>query len=264
MQKNKRYMPVTTTAVQPAKKTIHPRLSTLLVVFNLPLRHAQIRLFRQAVLQGIENDAEREMFSNEAHTPGGVKRLTTYPLIQFRQHEGYAALFALQAGVPQLEKFVQQFAHARKPQPISWKGRPFALQVVKRERENMFEVKPFNPALRPVPVVYRLHTWLPFSKDNYNWWKENRNLPDSDKTKKLEQLLVSHLCSFIFYTGGHIPRAKIKLRILDKDRLKQVFFKDIGQVAYDIRYTVNLQLPPWIGLGNHPGQGFGWQRPETD
>lgn len=248
-------------------KTLHPTINSLLIIFNLPLTNGKVHQFRQDVLNCIPDAEEREIWSNEAADKNGkAKRKDTYPLIQFRCHEHQAALFALQAGVPLVEKFLETYCNPGKKnrKPFFVNNDKFFLEVQYRDSKDNFIVKPFNPKLRTHPVIYRLHTWLPFSSSNYEWWKANRNEPDTVKTKKLEQLLVSHLCTFIHYTGGFIPRQKIKLTVLDKDRLKQVIYKDIGQVAFDIRYTVNLQLPQYIGLGNHPSHGFGWQRLEKE
>ena len=129
-------------------------------------------------------------------------------------------------------------------------------------KENKFALRVFSPKFRTETVVYRLQTWLPMNKENYALWKVNRKAPDIHKTAKLQEILISHICAFISASGNFIPKQRIKLIILDKDRLKKVFFKDIGVVAFDLRYTVNLELPSFIGLGNHPAFGYGWQRLE--
>ncbi len=262
-------MPLTTKTRKPTTtaKTTTPSINSLLVVFNLPINNSELPLFRQAVLNCIESDSEREAWSNEAADKEGKTMYRSgYPLIQFRSYQKMAAIFALQAGVPLVEKFVQQYANrsGKNNNPFIWRGRPYPLEQTLLEKENNFTIKTFVAKLRPLPVVYRLHTWLPLNKENYAWWKENRNLPDITKTKRLEQLLVNHLAAVISATGGYIPKQKIKLTILDKDRLKQINFKETGLVAFDIRYTVNLQLPQYIGLGNHPAFGFGWQRLERE
>jgi len=266
----KNTMPVLTktTEKKTTSKTVSSTVTSLWVVFNLPLHYGDIQLFREAILHCIKEDQERIIVSNEDDRKGDKeKNISTYPVVQFRCHQQKAAIFAIKQGVHIIEKFLLQYCHAdkRKTNPFPWNGDKWHLQDVIKEKENNFEVKLVNPKLRIKPVVYRLHAWLPFSKDNYeNWWKPNRNLSDTEKTKKLEQILTGHLCAFIQHTGGYIPRHKFKLSILDKDRLKKIFYKEVGQVAFDIRYTVNLLLPERIGLGNHPAFGFGWQKLETE
>lgn len=251
----------------PTRKTTEPTVCSLWVVWNLPLRQSQIEDFREAFLHCISDRNDNLVAANKKTNKDGQETYSSaYPLMQFRCHRHHAALFAMGRAVPVLEKFLEQYCNPvpGKSKLFPWNGQSIQLQTLLREKENGFQVKLFNAKLRPKPLVYRLHTWLPFSKFNYeNWWKPNRNKPDTEKTKKLEELLTGHLCAFLQSQGGFIPRKKIKLRILDKDRLKKIFYKNEGQVAFDIRYTVNLHLPQHIGLGNHPAFGFGWQRMET-
>lgn len=245
-------------------KTVNPLVTTLYVQFNLPLNYGQISLFREEVLRCIPNDGEREVFSNETTDAAGrQKNMFRYPAIQFRVRNGLAVLWAMQNGVPLLEKFLQQYSRT-----FTWLHKPFNLQQVQHIKDNNYPVKAFNPKMRLLPVVYRLHTYLPFTNagptKNYTWLKENRNLPDTEKTKKIEQLLVNHICSFIHFGGGYIDKKKIKLVILDKVPLTKVFYNNIEYAAFDIRYTVNLNLPDYIGLGNICSHGFGWQRLEKE
>jgi|GEM_PF-1851142 len=240
-----------------------PAINALWLQFNLPLRHGDIKYFREAVLACLPATAKKIASNEEAGENGKAKQLSRYPQIQFRSYRGRAAIFALQEGVAVMEKFIQQYAGAQSKKIFHWQHAPFPLRVLIKEKENNSAVRHFNSKLRNELLVYKLHTWLPFNRENYeNWWKPNRNKPDTAKTKKLEELLVSHLCTLIHFTGGFIPKKKIKLSILDKDRLKKVFYKEEGQVAFDLRYTVNLELPQYIGLGNHSAFGFGWQTKE--
>ena len=61
-----------------------------------------------------------------------------------------------------------------------------------------------------------------------------------------------------------IPKQKIKLTILDKKLLEGVNFKGREHPAYEIRYTVNLNMPQFIAIGNKCSHGFGWQRQEEE
>lgn len=247
-----------------SKKAITPAVTTLYLQFNLQLHYSEISLFREAVLRCIPNQQEQEIFSNETIDKEGKKKNKfVYPLVQFRVRNGFAVLWAMQQAVPLVEKFLQQYS-----KQFKWGKRPFALQVQQREKENNYTVKLFNAKLRLQPVIYRLYAYIPFSNvgstKNYTWLKENRNLPDVQKTKKMEQLLTNHLCSFIHFSGGFIPKEKIKLTILDKKPLSKIFYNGIEYAAFDLRYTVNLNLPDYIGLGNNPSHGFGWQRLEKE
>lgn len=240
-----------------------PAISYCMVQFDLPLRHGQLPQFRESFLRGLETETEKRLVSHEyKNEEGKTIYEDRYPLIQFRCRQHRAAVYAIGEGVALLERFLHRHcpANPEKARPFVWEGGKVRLQVVQLEKEHN---RPLS-LIKEGPAIYRLHTWLPLNAINHQWWKENRNQPDVEKTKKLEQILVSHICVLIFKSGGYIARKRIKLRILDKDRLREVYYKDTGQVAFDIRFEVNLRLPPGAGLGNHPAFGFGWQRPEYE
>src|SRR5262249_10874263 len=152
-------------------------------------------------------------------------------------------------------------------QYFQWHGRPCQLQAVPGGvGRGHYPMQLCNPATAMRQPVYRLRYYLPFTNagnsKNYDLIKENANLPDIEKTKKLEQLLTNHLCSLIHYAGGYVPKKKIQLSILDKKPLGDIAFDGRGYKACHIRYTVNMYLPGGIGLGNKCSHGFGWQQPE--
>lgn len=244
------------------QKTVYPRINFILIEFNLPLRPSQIHDFREAILRCIPDEAEREIFSNEWVEEGVRKTIVRYPLVQFRCRNGHAAIWAMQEAVPLVNKFMEQ---CRKK--FSWQGKKLELLISQLPMESKnYPVKLLNSRVQPEPVIYRLYYYIPFSNDNknknYDWWKASRNRPDTEKTRKLEELMVSHICSLIHYAGGFIAKKKIKLAILDKKLLEAVSFEGQTHVAFEMRYTVNLDLPDQVAIGNKCSHGFGWQRRE--
>ncbi len=241
------------------RKAVPPVINSVLAEFSLKIGHHQIHDFREAVLKCIPRDEEREIFSNEKWERGVKKTIVRYPKIQFRERNGHAAIWAVQEGAPRLIEFIQEYK-----QRFEWGGKKFSLNLLQLPEETKnFTLKPFRGKTTEPLQVYRLYYYIPFINENpgrnYDWYKASRNLPDIEKTKRLQELLTAHLCSFIHYTGGFIPKEKIKLTILDKKLLEGVTFKGRIHAAFEIRYTVNLPLPPFIGLGNKCSHGFGWQ-----
>lgn len=244
-------------------KTTSPIINTVLAEFSLRIGHNQIHDFREAVLHCIPGEKEREIFSNEKYEDGVKKTIVRYPKIQFRERNGHAAIWAMQEGVPLLYRFIQEYKGRFK-----WSGKKFDLNLAQLPVETKdFAVKTFRQKTTEPLQVHHLYYYIPFINENpnrnYDWYRDSRNLPDMEKTKKLEELLTSHLCSFIHYAGGHIPREKIKVTILDKKLLGGATFKGRPHAAYEIRYTVNLRLPDFIAVGNKCSHGFGWQRKEA-
>lgn len=248
--------------IKTKQKTVYPKINSILIEFNLELQPWQIHDFREAILRCISNPDEKEVFSNERWEKDSKKTIVRYPLVQFRTRNGHAAIWAMQGAVPLLHKFMEQYKKG-----FAWQGKKFPLLIAQLPIETKnYAVKIFNPKLRVNPVVYHLYYYIPFingnKNRNYDWFKDNRNLPDIEKTRKLQELMTSHICSFIHYSGGFIPKEKIKLIILDKKLLENVSFEGREHAAYEIRYTVNVNLPDFIGIGNKCSHGFGWQRLE--
>lgn len=254
----------TLTATTPKTKTTYPVINTVLIEFSLMLRPDELHDFREAVLNCIPLPEEREIFSNENWESGSKKTIVRYPMVQFRQRNGHAAIWAMQTAIPVLYKFIHQYK-----QNFTWRNKKFQLHIAQLPiEENNFRIDIIKPnPLMPLRV-YHLFYYIPFINDNknnnYDWYKQNRNLPDIEKTKKLEALLTAHICSFIHYAGGFISKQKIKLAILDKKLLKGVHFKSREYPAYEIRYTVNINLPSFIAIGNKCSHGFGWQIQEAE
>lgn len=242
------------------RRTIYPVVNTMLIEFNLKLHHSQIHEFRHAVLSAISDSSQREVFSNERSENGNKKTIVRYPAVQYRVRNGHAAIWAMQHAVPLMHTFMQQYSPR-----FMWQGkhRPLALaQLPVETKDHTIKI------CRPPYPIYHLYYYLPFINDNqnrnYDWYKNSRNLPDTEKTKKLQELLKSHISNFIHYAGGYIPQQKIKLTILDKKMLDDVTFEGRPCPACEIRYTASLQLPDFISLGNKRSHGFGWQVQETE
>ncbi len=244
------------------RKTTNPLINSMLAEFSLKIGPAQIHDFREAVLRCIPGGQAQEIFSNERTEDGLKKTIVRYPKIQFRERNGHAAIWAMQEGVPLLYRFIQEYKNR-----FAWNGRKFDLNLVQLPAETKdFVVSTCRKKTTEHMQVQHLYYYIPFINENpnrnYDWHKASRNLPDIEKTKKLQELLTSHLCTFIHYAGGYIPKEKIKLTILDKKLLEGVTFKGRPHAAYEIRYTVNLRLPDFIAIGNKCSHGFGWQRQE--
>jgi hypothetical protein len=251
-------------AVVGKTKTTYPVITYTCLQFNLKITPSDIGLWREEVLKCIPDAQEREIFSNETKDANGRQRnIVRYPLVQFRVRDGYAVIWAMQGAVALVGKFVHQYK-----KNFTWRRKAYDLKVMDNAstQESNYPIRMFNSKLVIRPVVYRLNYYIPFTNagknKNYDWIKNNSNLPDTAKTKKIEELMTNHLCSVIHYAGGFIPKQKIKLTIIDKKLLEHVTFDGRKHLAYDIRYTVNLYLPDFIALGNKCSHGFGWQRLE--
>ena len=92
-------------------KTVYPNLffmgnfvRTLVITFDTPIRHQEIPLFRGSILKSLGNQADILCHN---HTGEGSLRYS-YPLIQYKQIRGKAALVCVEEGVDIIGQFLTQ------------------------------------------------------------------------------------------------------------------------------------------------------------
>lgn len=225
-------------------------IQTISLTFDLPFRHEQIPALRgaMAAFAGKEND----LFHNHdlSRDNGNDHYRHRYPLIQYRVHEGKAAIFGINKGAEALD-----FLRKRKDlSTFSMNGYRHPLQVINSQREGSWQLGITPPDQM---VRYRIYRYLPFHPENYRQYKSLFSL--QDKIAFLERLLRNHLVSF-FYGAGWNPETQPELTVVinDLDRVKKVKVMGINMMAFDLVFSVNSNLPEGIGIGRKTAFGFGW------
>lgn len=105
-----------------------------------------------------------------------------------------------------------------------------------------------------VTASYRVDSWLALNEENYRRYLELDGL--SDRVALLERLLVGNVLSMYKGCDVFIDRpVSIKVQDLSKPRL--VSYKSISLMAFDAKFSSNVPLPPYAGLGKHVSVGFG-------
>lgn len=226
-------------------------MKTALLLFNLHIKPQQIEHFRQACI--VSSGDPHALFSNEEKQPGGnVRHLNRYPLIQYRCSEGRAALWAADAGIAAMDKWMKKPNH-----PFQFFDHDHHLQVWQRDNNKNETVQLLRGKQQ---YFYKLHHWIPFMKEeNYQWWKNNRFGSDIEKTKKIETILFGHLANFTTEIAGWKKERyeKIKPVIIEKSGSFVVRHHDTGITAFNIIFSANIALPAGIGLGSLKSHGYG-------
>lgn len=226
-----------------------PALSILHTTFNLRLTHNNIESFRGAIseMAGIENNLfHNHNTSEEDHE----KFIYRYPLIQYRVHDGYATIFAVNEGVEALEKILKK----NKLSQFNINGRKFPLEITKRFENASFKLS-FTVANKL--NTYRIYKYIPFNPENYHKYKELPHM--RSKIEMLEKLMANHILSFAKTVNWKISKTKkINVIINDLDRVSKVQALAINMMAFDMVFSCNLNLPDRLSLGRKTAYGFGW------
>lgn len=227
-------------------------MKTLSLTFDLPLRHADLPAFRGAFAHMAGHD--QDLFhnhDNDAARAGDYHH--RYPLVQYRVHDGHAAILGINAGAEAIGRLHRDQRLA----DFSLGGWHKPLRVAHSRLQAP------APALldgSAAPRRYRLYHYLPFTSENYQHYKSLPGL--SDRVPFLERILQNHIVAMARGTGCDLPAdAPLAVRLQDIDRVKKVNALGTPMMAFDLVFTAQAQLPEGIGLGRKVAFGFGFTVP---
>ena len=221
------------------------QLSYLTAVFDLPLKDRDIPRWRSAwsEMAGFEMDR----FHN--HKPGDEGVIYRYPQVQYRTHQGKAALLAIGDATADVQQ-----ALSVGPWEIVWnyKPKPISLDDLQLEVHDIQLTDHF--------FEYRLCAYLPFNDRNFNRWKAAKGL--LSRIKILQGLLAGHLLNFATGIGWKIPR-RFEVEITNVEKEYSMPLHGVQRPAFDLTFRTDLQLPPDIGLGKGVSHGYGILKPRA-
>lgn len=256
-------------------------VKTLYIVFDYPTEHHQLHEFASKF------NALGELVY---HRDREGKNIQGYSSVQFREHGGYAAVFAVNEGATAIAEFVDSNS-------IPIRGLP--------KLDPNFELKKLTGS---ASHFYRLFRWIPmderyFPKKNNSesngaitpknaveGQSQSSVLPDHDnsirqnghdingvrkntidikpwnqifmdeKVRTLEKILVSNIIEFAQSVNWKISNNKsLQVRLHDIHHINTVNLFDTDMLAFDITYSANVALPEHLGLGRGKSVGYGWQ-----
>ena len=212
-------------------------LRTLQVRFDTPIARWELPLLRGAIISLLSRD--NTIYHN--HEAGGLRY--AYPLIQYRQIDGKAALVCVADGVDALRDLLQ--------------AESLETMIGKRHvtlRIEHIDADRHEVEMRDVPVIYQLSDWLPLNDKNYKLFERERGLVA--RVLKLQQILTGNILSMLKGVGIFVP-SLLETEITAMTPMRSVKYKGVPLVTLDIQFAANVSLPDQIGLGRHASVGFG-------
>jgi Cas6b C-terminal domain/Cas6b N-terminal domain len=218
-----------------------PKIRFLNVQFDAEVRGYEIPAFRAAVIEkaGRDNIAFHNHLTDHEFAYG-------YPVIQYKKVGGNPAIICVDYGVDEIHHFFQN---------QNWDiriGERVVPLVIKSLQMNQFNVQIWEKRFE-----YEIRNWLALNQENH--LKYGALTTDEERHELLRRVLV----------GNHIALAKgikwdvdkpIELHISDITHQKQTTFKGTKLLAFDLRFSSNVFLPDYIGLGKGVSHGFGTVR----
>ena len=213
------------------------KIKMLQVTFDATLEPYEIPAFRGAIASKVPIDSV--LFHN--HGAEGLRY--SYPLIQYKRNNKYASIVCLGEGVDQIHHFFEN-----KDWTINISGKKLAMKIDDLKMHN-HTVK-IDHALNR----YKIRNWMPLGDKAF---KEFVHLEDeAGRLEKLESKLVGNILSFAKGMNWHIDKNVI-CRIKEINNQKNVSFKGMKMITFDLEFSTNVSLPVGIGLGRKVGFGHG-------
>lgn len=214
------------------------RLKTLLVQFENKIPSHQTAAFRGAIIEKVG----RENILFHQHK-GDTALLYAYPLIQYKVIQGQASMICLGDGVNEIHKLFNQ-----EKWNINVNGEKMILKIDRLDLNHI--ILDISDKITP----YQIKNWIGLNERNYALYNSVKTT--EEKISILEKILIGNIISFAKGMEWEIDQ-KIELKIKDIISTKQIKFKGIPLMAFDLDFECNVSLPDYIGLGKSVSHGYG-------
>jgi len=214
------------------------KVKTLLAVFDNQMELGEVPAFRGAIIEKVGRD--NLLFHNHK---GENELLYQYPLIQYKVIRGRPAVFCVGDGVDSIHKLFSQ-----RNWDLKLNGEKYEMKI-DRLNMNNFTLNVWEKSFN-----YQIANWLALNAENYKIYKNTK--PLSEKIQLLERLLTGNILSFARGIEWQIEKT-IVVRITDITKEKILKYKNVPLQAFDIKFSTNVFLPDYIGLGKSVSHGFG-------
>lgn len=214
-------------------------IRTLTILFDTELKKTEIPLFRGAILHALGEKANT-LFHN--HSEGNTFRYS-YPLIQYKQLGGKAAIVCIEAGADIIGEFLTK-ADA-------------SLRIGDRQIEcNTLKIYTSRILVQTWEEQFHYHLtrWLPLNSKNYLAYQSAESV--IERMELLEGILKGNILSTLKGLSIFLEQ-ELQLKITDIGDPYLVRNKGIKLMAFNADFICNLSIPNNIGLGKNASIGYG-------
>lgn len=212
-------------------------IKSLIVKFENEVKPWEITNFRGAVVSSMENC--NILFHN--HKEEGLRY--SYPLIQYKRIRNKASIVCFGEGNDVISEF---FTQSDLQLRIGDNIVDIKVEDIKAERTLV--------QIWEKPLIYQLNNWLPLNEENYIVYKNTEGI--IERTRLLEKILLGNILSALKGLGIKIEE-EIKCSMSDVSDPKIVSFKKVKLMSFNCKFSSNISLPQYMGLGKHVSVGYG-------
>lgn len=203
----------------------------LILKFRNQLQPNEIKWFRGAVIHALSKD--NVLFHN--HIDKNYRY--AYPLIQYKLINRCATILCIEEGVEAIGNFFSNYNNL--------------IQI--GEKNMSLEIDYLRPSVFLLEVTervsrYSLHRWIPLNHENYQVYRTLEK--DEQRIHLLQKILIGNILSCLKGLNIYLDK-RITCRIQEITRIHTISNKGVNLLAFDLIFTTNLSLPPYIGLGKN-------------
>ena len=213
-------------------------IKTLVLKYDYHIQNKDIPKFRGAIIN--EDDNKNDILF---HSHDGNELRYAYPLIQYKSIKGNASIVAVDAGTDSLAKMIY----------------PYNREIVvghKRISTSICEsyACSTNVDYCDKPLRYVISNWLPLNSENIKAFYAADGIVE--QISLLERILTGNILSFAKGIGIHLE-SPIQTTIKSILRNEKVLYKEQDMESFDLKFSTNIRLPQYIGLGKGASTGHG-------
>lgn len=214
----------------------------LSVTFSEPIAEHEIPAFRGAIIEKV--GLERDLFHNHNNQSDEDQQYHyRYPLVQYKRRRKKPTLVFIEHGIDEAQHFFT------KPSwDMTMAGRTYHTSI-----EQML-VREYPLGITETEQHYTIRHWQALNQKNFSRYMELDGLPE--KAQLLEKVLTAHLLAL----GSGVDHFFTERFDLIITRILGTRYRAFGGVkvkTFDVRFKVNMQIPPFLGVGKGVSKGFG-------
>lgn len=213
------------------------KLHMSMVVFRETIHLNQLRQFRGAMIEMSDSDP---LFHN--HQAEGYHY--RYPRIQYKLIDGHPGVFGIEEGAEKIRRIFGE------KEEISCRigNTPRNLHI------HSFSEWEEEVGLSDTMHNYIIEDWLPLNGGNYKEFQQTEGI--IDRIGMLQRILVGNILSFASGMDLFFDKT-VECTIKDIGINGLIRLKDVEMMSFSASFSVNVNLPQWIGLGKSSSLSHG-------
>jgi len=215
----------------------------LTITFNTKIDPWEIPKFRGALAEKV--GYQHTWFHNHKQSDTGeiTGVIYRYPRIQYKMFGQFPMLVFIENGIEEAQHFFNQ---------DSWN-----LKINNTEHLleiNRLDVRKYNLGVYDQTFRYTIYKWLALNQENHKKWGQLEGIVE--KAAFLEDILVGNILGFAAGVDWKLD-ARLSVKITEIKQMKEIKFKGVSMLAFDVQFSCNAYLPEFVGVGKGASGGFG-------